>query len=136
MSEHIQASVDEKIKQIKEQSKFCAFCKLKGKEVASLFDGVGIPIVSVTESGQIIPQDAQSMFPLCWYHFCLAQEGLFWFTTQNALLQSKILTALENKSDRELNAIIRQNKRKKEMIALATARVSKTLIMARQEARE
>jgi len=97
---------DEKIRELKEQSRNCALCGHR-----SLFDACSINLVSVTESGQI-NQPYQSkdglsgmnaMLPMCAYHMVLSQEGLIAITTQNRLISVKELNALERLSDKELS---------------------------------
>jgi hypothetical protein len=102
---------DEIIKQMKE-NKFCAFC-----DNEKLFDGVGIQLVSISESGQLMtPYDTKlssmsAMVPACGYHMVLAQEGLLAVTTQNQLIQARILTEMEKLSDDELKHVLLKVKR-------------------------
>lgn len=96
---------DEKIKEIKEQSRNCALCGHR-----SLIDGCSINLVSITESGQINQpyEDKEglsgmnALLPMCAYHMVLSQEGLIAMTTQNQLISVKELSAVERLSDKEL----------------------------------
>jgi len=133
MEEEIKTT-EEKIKEYKEHSKNCALC---GKE--SLFDGCSMQLVSINEFGQVInPYDNDTqgvgvMVPLCAYHMVLSQEGLFAITTQNQIVQSKLLTQLEPQSDEQLKRfILKLGRAKKDLLNTSLKNVSKTLINARK----
>jgi len=128
----------EKIRELKEQSKYCALC---GKD--SLFDGCTMQIVSISESGQVIaPYDNETqgmsiMLPLCAYHMVLSQEGLLAITTQNQIIQSKLLTQLEPQSDEQLKKfILKLDRAKKEKFNIAYKQVAKTILNARKFQKE
>jgi hypothetical protein len=95
-------NADEKLKAYKENSKICAFCKNE-----SFFDGVTIQLISLTESGEVVPHSNKdtgmsAMLPMCAYHMVLSQEGLMAITTENRVVQSKFLTQYEPQSTAEL----------------------------------
>jgi hypothetical protein len=129
-------SSEEKIKAYKEQSKFCALC---GKP--SLFDGCGIQLVSVTETGKVIaPYEAKDrsssaslMVPMCGYHMILSQEGLIAITTQHQFIQTKLLTALEPQTDEDLKKfLLKIGRAENSEINRAYKHVAKTIISARK----
>ena len=132
-------TTEQKIKEYKEHSKYCFLCNLNNVERESLFDGCGIQIVSISETGQVIApydnefQGMSSMLPMCAYHMVLAQEGLIAMTTQNQIIQSKLLTQLENQTDTDLNKfVLKLNRAKKDDLNRAYKQTAKTIINARK----
>jgi len=125
--------MEEKIKRMNE-NKYCALCNNE-----KLFDGCGMQMVSITESGKIeTPYETEEsgtsvMIPMCGYHMVLSQEGLLAMTTQNQVIQTKFLTQLEPKPDSELKRIIlkigRANKTSENGMI---KHVAKTIISARK----
>lgn len=87
------------IDEVKKRSS-CVYCG-----VESEIDGMTISIVDSTESGELIflHDDVQVLLPVCMYHMVLAGEGLVYYhKTKNCVVQSKLVTAFESKSDNEL----------------------------------
>jgi len=132
-------TTEQKIKEYKEHSKYCYLCNLKNIERESLFDGCGIQIVSVSETGQVIApydnefQGMSGMLPMCAYHMVLSQEGLIGMTTQNQIIQSKLLTQLENQTDEDLNKfVLKLGRAKKDELNKAYKQTAKTIINARK----
>jgi hypothetical protein len=128
-------SPEEKMALYKERSKICAF---DGRP--SFVDGCTINIVAITETGNVVaPFETKSgsgtsaIVPTCAYHMVLAQEGLVAVTTQNQLIQTKLLTQLEPGTDEELNRLILKLSRGlKTDLTKAQIRVAKIIIKARK----
>ena len=89
------------------KNKVCALC---GKEI--FVDGCTIQVVEITESGQVVApyenkESAMSLIiPVCAYHMVLAQEGLIATTMKGQIIQSKLLTMFEPKTDMELKKML------------------------------
>ena len=104
-----------------------------------MLDGCSVNLVSISETGQVIApfetkdSSAGVIIPLCAYHFVLAQEGLIAVTTENQVIQSKLLTQLEPQTNEDLNKfILKLGRAKKDELNKAYKQLAKTIINARK----
>ena len=140
----MEKTTEQKLKEYKEQSRYCHLCRLENIERESLFDGCSIQIVGITEDGQVMnPYDNEFqgmtvMLPMCAYHMVLSQEGVLAQTMQGEIIQSKIFTNLEPQADSQLMHLILKLQRgnTKDELNKATIGVAKTIIQARKFQRE
>jgi hypothetical protein len=120
------------IKWIKSSS--CAFCLDR-----PMFDGCSVNLVSITESGQVIDSMSNTegsmsvMLPTCPYHTVLVQGGIIAVTTNNMVIQSKILTELESLDDNKLRELrLKLSRAQRTELNRAYNGVAKILLDARK----
>lgn len=90
------------LKKLSEKGCFCC-----GEPV--MFTATQIRMVTRSESGEVLfsfdnaEESISMMLPLCDYHMVLASEGwLVYDDTLKVVIQSKLVTVVESKSDKEL----------------------------------
>lgn len=121
---------EEKMKEIKKHSRFCAFCRGE-----SLFDACTVQMVSITESGKIETpyrtkgSSMSAMLPLCAYHMILAQEGIIAVTTKGRPISAGWLMQFETLSDA---ALLIKSKLKRSPKITKQAHFAKAIFQARK----
>jgi len=108
--------IENTIKEMKANKK-CYLC-----DNDKIFDGVGIQLVSLTESGKIVESfetkdsSASVLIPMCAYHMVMAQEGAYAMTTDNKVIKPSWIEHFESLNDEGLEIlkvrIMRQEKDK------------------------
>lgn len=109
----------------------CTFCIRQ-----PLFDGAGINLISMTESGEIVTpfetedSSASIMLPMCAYHMVLAQQGVIAITTNNKIISARKLGIFETLTDAQLKIRSKLVRNSKELEH--EAHLAKAVVEARQ----